>query len=128
MTTRGGITIESANHVWPIVVPAGPIGRTVTIFESAWVDHIRIRHPEMDSFLDEVIGTISAPDVITEHSQHRERTYFYRAWDDPRFPAKFLCALVLLPLGEKDGKLLSAWPTDRISGGKVICLSRLPIS
>jgi len=104
------------------------IGRTVVIPESAWVDHIRRRHPEMDGFLREVVGTIAAPDVITEHGQHRQRSYFYRVWEDMQFPAKFLCAQVLLPLDGGDGRLLSAWPTNRITGGKVICFSRLPIT
>ena len=115
--------------VWPIRVRAPSLDSDVVVYESTWVDHICTGHPEMAPFLDQVVATVVAPDIVTEHQRHPARTYFYRDWSDvAEFPTKWLCVMVLFLPDEQEGRLLSAWPTTAIRGGRLICINRLELT
>jgi len=98
----------------------------VLITENTWRGHVVRRHPEMGPFLDLVVATIRAPEVITRHSGRRGRLYFFRDWRaSPGFPAKWLQTVIRLKTDDSPAVLLSAWPSRELYGEDVIWIRQM---
>jgi len=80
----------------------------------------------MEPFLDQVVATLRAPQVVTRHRRHADRLCLFRNWETlAGFPAKWLEAMALIPGPSERGMLLSAWPTNNLRGGEIVWLGQM---
>lgn len=47
-----------------------PEGRTITLVKTTWMNHIIYRHPEMEGHYENIIETITQPNIIGQSAQY----------------------------------------------------------
>lgn len=91
-----------------------PLGITVRTTEEYWEKITTIKHPSMKRFESKVTQVLEDPDQVRRSTQDANVHLYYKSI------GKISLCIVVDCITEKEGYIITAYPTDRIKEGEQI--------